>query len=95
MKRLVCFLTLILLAASTGLFAQISDQPAPPQTRSETSLSPAPFSRLAVSGGVGANGINMQVAVEANRFINIRGIGNYFNYSLTKKVERHERQRHT
>jgi hypothetical protein len=75
-----------LLAASAGLFAQNSDQPAPPQSRSDKGVSPAPFSRLALSGGVGANGINMQVAVEANRFINIRGIGNYFNYSLTKTV---------
>lgn len=86
MKRLACFLTLTLLAASTGLLAQNSDQPAPPQTRAEKGASPAPFSRLAISGGVGANGINMQVAVEANRYINIRGIGNYFTYSLTKNV---------
>ena len=41
-----------------------------------------PFSRLALGGGVGAMGINMQVAVEANRYINIRGIGNYFTYSV-------------
>ncbi len=86
MKRLACFLTLTLLAAPTGLFAQNSDQPAPPQSKAEKGESPAPFSRLALSGGVGANGINMQVAVEANRYINIRGIGNYFTYSLTKTV---------
>ena len=86
MKRLACFLTLTLLAAPAGLFAQNSDQPAPPQSRAEKGESPAPFSRLAVSGGIGANGINMQVAVEANRYFNIRGIGNYFNYSLTKNV---------
>ncbi len=83
MKRLACFLTLTLLAASTGLFAQSSDQPAPPQSRAEKGESPAPFSRLAISGGVGANGINMQVAVEANRYINIRGIGNYFSYNVS------------
>ncbi|MGO8933340.1 MAG: hypothetical protein ACLPLZ_03645 [Terracidiphilus sp.] len=83
MKRLVCFLTLTLLAASTGLFAQNSDQPAPPQTRAEKGVSPDPFSRLALSGGVGANGINMQVAVEANRYLNIRGIGNYFTYNVS------------
>ncbi len=82
-KRLACYLTLTLLAASTGLLAQNSDQPAPPQTRAEKGIAPAPFSRLAFSGGVGANGINMQVAVEANRFINIRGIGNYFSYTVS------------
>ena len=27
-------------------------------------------------------GINMQAAVEANRYINIRGIGNYFSYNV-------------
>jgi len=85
-KRLACFLTLTLLAAPAGLFAQNSDQPAPPQTRAEKGESPAPFSRLALSGGVGVNGINMQVAVEANRYFNIRGTGNYFTYSLTKTV---------
>jgi hypothetical protein len=82
-KRLACFLTLTLLAATTGLLAQNSDQPAPPQSRAEKGESPAPFARLAISGGVGANGINMQVAVEANRYINIRGIGNYFSYTVS------------
>ncbi|MGO8760027.1 MAG: hypothetical protein ACLQG3_18065 [Terracidiphilus sp.] len=41
-----------------------------------------PFSRLALSGGVGAGGVNMQAAVEANRYLNIRGIGNYFKYTV-------------
>jgi len=27
-------------------------------------------------------GINMQVAVEANRYLNVRGIGNYFSYTV-------------
>jgi hypothetical protein len=83
LKRLAYFLTLILLAASTGLFAQNSDQPAPPQTRSDKGVSPAPFSRLAFSGGIGSMGINMQAAVNANRFFNIRGTGNYFTYNVT------------
>ena len=83
MKRLVCCLTLTFLTASAGLFAQNSDQPAPPQTRAEKGVSPAPFSRLALSGGIGANGINMQAAVNANRYLNIRGIGNYFSYTVS------------
>ena len=45
-------------------------------------MSPAPFSRLAFGGGVSAMGINMQAAVIANRYMNLRGVGNYFNYSL-------------
>jgi hypothetical protein len=42
----------------------------------------APFSRIAFGGGVSAMGINMQAAVIANRYINLRGTGNFFNYSL-------------
>jgi hypothetical protein len=76
-------LTLTLLAPPIGLFAQNSDQPAPPQSRAEKGVSPAPFSRLALSGGIGANGINMQAAVNANRYLNIRGIGNYFSYTVS------------
>jgi len=44
---------------------------------------PAPFSRLGFSVGVGAMGINMQAAVEASRHLNIRGIGNYFSYTVS------------
>ena len=95
LKRLVCSLTLALLAASSGLLAQTSSStdssqsptepttPAPPISKAATEA-PEPFSRLAVSGGVGVNGINMQVAVEATRNLNIRGIGNYFSYTLSK-----------
>lgn len=89
MKRLACFLTLTLLASSTGLLAQSSSDdstqppPTPPPYKALKDQSPAPFSRLALSGGIGANGINMQVAVEANRYLNIRGIGNYFRYNVS------------
>ncbi len=98
MKRLVCCLTLTLLAASSGLFAQsyssnfypsLSSAPgagqstASPVSKGAVSASPAPFSRLALSGGIGANGINMQAAVNANRYFNIRGIGNYFSYTVS------------
>lgn len=42
----------------------------------------APFSRMAIGGGVSAMGINMQVAVIANRYMNLRGVGNFFNYTV-------------
>lgn len=42
-----------------------------------------PFSRLAVSGGVSAMGINMQAATNINRHLNARGTGNFFNYTVT------------
>jgi hypothetical protein len=41
-----------------------------------------PFSRLAFGGGVSPLGINMQAAVNVNRHMNLRGVGNYFNYSV-------------
>ena len=104
MKRLVCSLTLTLLAASLGLPASLSAQtsysPASsfsfggssasfggsslaPARGEINNLSPAPFSRLAFSGGIGSMGINMQAAVNASRFFNIRGTGNYFGYNVT------------
>lgn len=43
---------------------------------------PQPFSRLALSGGVGLMGINLQAAIEAHRYLNIRGIGNLFSYAV-------------
>ena len=43
---------------------------------------PTPFSRLGLSVGIGAGGINMQAAVEASRHLNIRGVGNYFSYTV-------------
>jgi len=37
---------------------------------------------MALGGGIGIGGINMQAAVNANQYLNIRGIGNYFTYSV-------------
>jgi hypothetical protein len=42
----------------------------------------SPFSRVAFGGGVSAMGINLQAATNLNRFMNVRGVGNFFNYSL-------------
>jgi hypothetical protein len=44
--------------------------------------SPSPFSRVAIGGGVSPMGLNMQVATNVNRFMNLRGTGNYFDYTL-------------
>ena len=41
-----------------------------------------PLSRLAVSGGVSAMGVNMQAATNVNRYLNVRGTGNFFNYTV-------------
>jgi hypothetical protein len=97
MTRIIRCLMVTLLAAPACLLAQTasssldSSQPAaqtqnvPPMSpiaKGPTYTEPEPFSRLALSGGIGIGGINMQAAVEANRYLNIRGIGNYFTYSV-------------
>jgi len=56
---------------------------ASPHTWTPPNYSPTPFSRLAIGGGFSTMGGNMQVAVIANRYMNLRGEGNFFNYSLT------------
>jgi hypothetical protein len=42
-----------------------------------------PLSRLAFSGGISTMGVNMQAATNLNRYLNVRGVGNYFNYSIS------------
>jgi len=39
------------------------------------------FSRMAFSGGISAMGINMQVATNVNRFMNLRTTGNYLYFN--------------
>lgn len=41
-----------------------------------------PFSHVAVSAGVGINGVNLQVATNVNRYFNVRGIGNVIDTSI-------------
>jgi len=43
---------------------------------------PAPFSRLGLSAGIGAGGINLQAATNLNKYINLRGVGNVFSYTV-------------
>jgi len=90
MKRITLCLMVPLLAAPACLFAQAAPATAdssnqattPPYLRNAKLGAPAPWSRLALEGGIGIGGINMQAAVEANRYLNIRGIGNYFSYNV-------------
>jgi hypothetical protein len=82
-----------LLAQTTQTASDDAQPPAPidrsyaitsasPHTWVQPNYTSSPFSRVAIGGGVSAMGINMQVAVVANRYINLRGVGNFFNYSL-------------
>lgn len=41
-----------------------------------------PLSRIALSGGISLMGINLQAATNLNRFLNVRGVGNVFNYNV-------------
>ena len=41
-----------------------------------------PFSRVAFGGGVSALGVNMSMATNLNRYMNFRGTGNLFNYTV-------------
>jgi hypothetical protein len=75
----------LLAQSSSNLFSSPSPAQvgASPAVKTGANLSPAPFSRFALSGGIGANGINMQAALNVDRFLNIRGIGNYFSYTVS------------
>lgn len=42
----------------------------------------SPFSRLAFAGGISPIGLNLQAAMNADRHMNIRGVGNIFTHSL-------------
>lgn len=41
-----------------------------------------PFSRVALGGGISLMGINMQVATNIDRYLNVRGTGNFFDYTV-------------
>jgi hypothetical protein len=81
------------LIAAPGLVAQSasSDLAAPAAQQGGVSLShfanpqhsrtvPA-FSQIGLSGGISTLGLNMQAAVNANRYLNIRGVGNFLKFT--------------
>ncbi|MGP8253424.1 MAG: hypothetical protein ACLQHF_15445 [Terracidiphilus sp.] len=70
--------------ASSSAAAQESSPANPPAVALKTyDTTPAPFSRLALAGGIGAGGINLQAAANVNRYINLRMVGNVFNYTVS------------
>ncbi len=96
MKKTHILLALAVFAASANVPAQTKQMasnnlpPTPsaittasPHTRVQPNLVSKPFSRMAFSGGMSSLGVNMQAAVLANRYMNLRGVGNFFNYSLS------------
>jgi hypothetical protein len=47
---------------------------------------PKPFSRIGIGGGISTMGGNMQVATNLNRFLNVRGVGNYLTYNMNNQT---------
>lgn len=98
MKTNLLTLTLALCGACTTMMAQTTpsagDLPLPQTTvnpkanatvlyKSREKLGPPkPFSVIALGAGVSTMGINMQAAVNVNRYMNVRGVGNFFNYTV-------------
>jgi hypothetical protein len=94
MKRTVIFLTLAMIATSPYVVAQnapvamnavhegYTSTAAVRQPAAFGSPTISPFSRLAFGGGVSTMGINLQSAINVSRNLNVRGVGNVFNYSL-------------
>jgi len=94
LKHISLCLTLVLLFASATLVAQTTPRPAEPPMLSATATGVTryapktanpkvgPFSRVALGGEISPLGINLQAAVNANLYINLRGVGNIFNYTV-------------
>lgn len=68
--------------ASAGAGAGQSDLGAPPAKSKKSEVTLKPFSRLAVGGGISVMGINLQAATNINRYLNVRGVGNIFDYTV-------------
>jgi hypothetical protein len=91
-KRIIVLLSLLCLAASTTLVAQSSDTPAPPAAKTTKPYKAAkkggevrlkPFSEIGLSGGISFMGVNLQAATNLNRYMNVRGVGNVFSYTIS------------
>lgn len=84
---LACLLASVPLMAQQGASGSLAVNPAPEPsattTRATTPVEPLkPFSRLALDGGIGINGINLQAATNVNPYLNLRTVGNIFGYTV-------------
>ncbi len=94
MKAFSIRLTLILLAITAASISYSTQSLAQQRalsasTSSVTSLatrskkvSDGPLSHVALGGGISPLGVNLQAAINLNRYMNFRGVGNVFNYSV-------------
>jgi hypothetical protein len=74
MKRNLSCLILAMFVTSSALMSQTV-----PAVRGSTVR---PFSRLAVGGGLSLMGVDLQAATNVNQYLNLRGTGNFFSYSV-------------
>jgi hypothetical protein len=90
-KRSPILLLVAFFATTSLLFGQSASTPGSQQTPASKTAKAAktnaevhlkPFSRLALGGGVGVMGVNLQAATNVNRHLNLRGSGNLFNYTV-------------
>ena len=96
MKRTALLFSILSLLATSTLTAQSSNLPNSPPVRAVSKAQDAkadkaakkaeghlkPFSAVAFGGGISLMGVNMQAATNMNRYLNLRGTGNFFNYTV-------------
>jgi hypothetical protein len=78
---ILCLASLPLVSQQSSIGTSVSP---PSVTAPARSTLPAlkPFSHLALGGGIGIMGINLQAATNINRYSNLRVTGNIFNYTV-------------
>jgi hypothetical protein len=96
-KRTVVLLSLAFFAATSALLGQSPStpvkQPAPTVNKAQAAKAAKaakkaevhikPFTALAFGGGISLMGVNLQTATNMNRYLNLRGTGNVFNYTAS------------
>jgi hypothetical protein len=87
MRRNFALLSLIAIALVPALGAQtVSYSPARLNSHGQRipqGYGVPDFSRIAVGGGVSTMGINLQTAINVAQHFNVRGVGNFFNYTAS------------
>jgi len=94
-KRFVILLSFAFFAATSALLGESPSAPAgqsaPAANRARAAKADKaakkeevhlrPFSATAFGGGMSLMGVNLQAATNMNRYLNLRGTGNFFNYT--------------
>jgi hypothetical protein len=68
-------------AAQTAQNATAAKKASKNSKKAEVHLKP--FSSIAFGGGMSLMGVNMQASTNLNRYLNLRGTGNFFNYTAS------------